>query len=197
MNKFIIFLSIITTFLFISACGEDKEQIDLSADDLINHGWIEYSAGNFESAIYRHQSALNMDAEKSEAFNGIGWAFIKLGKINDSIDSFKKAVTKDPNNADAHAGLAGAYFTAGSYELAIASALKALSINQNYESPHDPIKANNLRILLAESYYNMGNYASAKSQIEMIGTYGKTLDPSSPNYKNDLLLAIDELARKN
>jgi tetratricopeptide (TPR) repeat protein len=197
MNRFLVFIGIGLLFLIISGCGGDENSPILNADALISQGWIEYDAGNYEAAIYRHQSALNKDPEKAEAYNGIGWAYTKLGKVNDSIDNFKKSALKDPSNADAYAGLAGAYFIAGNYEQAIASAKLVLSLKTNYESPHDPIKANNIRILLAESYYNMGDYPSAKAQIELIGTYGKVLDPSSPSYPLDLLFAIDELAKKN
>lgn len=195
MSRFI-FLSIGIFVLILSGCGDDENPPVLDADALISQGWIEYDAGNYEIAIYRHQSALLKDSEKSEAYNGIGWAYTKLGKVDDSIDSFKKAILKDPSNADAHAGLAGAYFIAGNYEQAIASAKTVLSLKSNYESPHDPVKANNVRLLLAESYYNMGDYASAKAQIEMIGTYGKILDPSSSTYLLDILFAIDDLSKK-
>jgi tetratricopeptide (TPR) repeat protein len=130
------------------------------------------------------------------AYNGFGWAFSWLGKNNDSIDNFKKATSKNPGNADAHAGLAGVYFISGNYEQAIASAKQVLLISSDYQSPHDKMKGNNVRLLLAESYYNIGDYSSAKSQIEQLGADVKSLDPGSPSYLSDLLLAIDELSKK-
>jgi tetratricopeptide (TPR) repeat protein len=196
MNRYLAFIYIAFVIMLVSGCGGEDNLNVIDADMLIDQGWIEYSAGSYQNAIYRHQSALEMDSEKSEAYNGIAWAETKLGKIDASIDNFKKAVLKSPNNADAHAGLAGSYFTAGNYEQAIASGKSVLSINPNYESPHDPIKANNIRLLLAESYYNIGDYNSAKAQIEIIGIYGKTIDASSPDFTLNLLLAIDDLAKK-
>ncbi len=196
MKRFIIILCIGIFAMIFFGCGGDNESIILDADALISQGWIEYDAGNYEASIYRHQSALEKDAEKSEAHNGMGWSYTKLGKVDNSIDSFKKAILKDPSNADAHAGLMGSYFIAGNYEQAIASGKTVLSLKPNYESPHDPVNANNIRLILAESYYNMEDYASAKAQIELIGTYGKVLDSSSSTYPLDILIAIDELAKK-
>ena len=176
--------------------GSDEVIIRPNADTYVSQGWIEYTAGNYELAIERFQFALTKDPEKAEAYNAIGWSYARLGKVNDSIDNFKNATLKDPQNADAHAGLAGVYFISINYEQAIASAKQVLRIKSDYQSPHDKMKANNVRILLAESYYNIGEYPSAKSQIEQLGVYGKTLDSSSPTYLSDLLLAIDELSKK-
>ncbi|HGE69503.1 TPA: tetratricopeptide repeat protein [Candidatus Poribacteria bacterium] len=197
MRGFYVFIGLLLLAVsFISCGGDEQESVVVTAEMIVEQGWTEYSAGNYESAIIKFQSALAKSPEMSEAYNGIGWSNAKLGKISDSIDNFKKAVSKDPQNVDAHAGLAGVYFISGNYELAIASAKQALTIKFDYQSPHDKVKAGSLRLLLAQSYYNMGDYASAKAQIEILGIYGKTLDPSSPTYPSDLLLAIDELSRK-
>lgn len=193
---FILIVSLFFIILFIGCGGEEQEKTVLTADMIVEQGWVEYKAGNYESAIIKFQSALAKSPETSEAYNGIGWSNAKLGKISDSIDNFKKAVSKDPQNADAHAGLAGVYFISGNYELAIASAKQALTLRFDYQSSHDKVKAGNLRLLLAQSYYNMGDYASAKAQIEILGIYGMTLDPSSPTYPSDILLAIDEISKK-
>lgn len=197
MRRFCTLIGLLFFIISFMGCGgEEQEKIVLTADMIVDQGWIEYKAGNYESAIIKFQSALAKSPETSEAYNGIGWSNAKLGKISDSTDNFNKAVSKDPQNADAYAGLAGVYFISGSYELAIASAKQALTLRFDYQSPHDKVKAGNLRLLLAQSYYNMGDYASAKAQIEILGIYGKTLDPSSPTYPSDLLLAIDELSKK-
>ncbi len=197
MRQFFIFIGLLfLTISFISCGGDEPESTTLTADMVVSQGWTEYAAGGYESAIIKFQSALAMSPENSEAYNGIAWSNAKLGKVTDSVDNFKKAVSKNPQNADAHAGLAGIYFISSNYELTIASAKQALTIKFDYQSPHDKIKAGDLHLLLAQSYYNTGDYASAKAQIEMLGVYGKTLDPSSPTYSSDLLIAIDELSKK-
>ena len=198
MKQIVIFVNVLF-IVILYGCGGSEDVVSTKAD-YVNRGWIEYAAGSYEAAIEQFQFALTNDPEKAEAYNGIGWAYARLGKtrdeINDSIDNFKKATSKDPQNADAHAGLAGVYFISGDYEQAIASAEQVLRIKLDYQSPHDKMKANNVRLLLAESYYNIGDYSSAKSQIEQLGVYGKTFDPGSPTYLSDLLLAIEELSKK-
>jgi len=194
MKQIIIFINVLF-IVILYGCGGNEDVVSTKAD-YVNQGWIEYSAGSYEAAIAQFQFALTKDSENAEAYNGIGWSYARLGKTNDSIENFKVATSKDPQNADAFAGLAGSYYISGNYEQAIASGKQVLLIKLDYQSPHDKMKANNVRLLLAESYYNTGDYSSARSQIEQLGVYGKTLDPSSPTYLTDLLLAIDDLSKK-
>lgn len=181
--------------LLLAGCEEESStDIIPDVDEFISEGWKEYMACNYQDAIDKFQKALE-DTETSESYNGIGWSLARLGRIRDSIDSFNKATEKDPASADAHAGLAGAYFVDGDYERAIASAKQVLLIKPDYISHHDDIKTFDIRILLAECYYAIGNYAEAKNQVDMIGWAGKTLDPASPTYRADLVFVIEELSR--
>jgi len=189
----------------LAGCGDDEEIVAPDAGELISQGWKEYVAGNYEDAIAKHEEALELrqaaglpeDSADALAYNGIGWARARLGQIRDSIESFKKAVAKDPGNADAHAGLAGAYLADDDYERAIASAKLVLSMRPEYASHHDDIRAADIRILLAECYYNTGDYAAAEVQIDLLGGSGKALDAASPTYPADLLSLIEELAKKD
>lgn len=200
MERILIAINICLCFLAVGfvGCGEDETILGSDADRLISEGWQEYGAGNYEDAIVKCQQALDLeeDAASSEAYNGTGWARARLGQTLDSIDNFKKAVAKDPANADAHAGLAGMYFADDDYERSIASANLVLSLNPDYESHHDSIKATDIRILLAECYYYIGEYSDAEEQIELLGVSCKDLDPSSPSYTADLLSHIRELVKR-
>ncbi len=146
---------------------------------------------------YKYEEALAEGETSAEAHNGIGWCKARLGETQDAIDSFKKAVEKDTENADAYAGLAGAYFADADYERAIASARSVLSRSPEYSSHHDDIRTADIRVLLAESYYNVGDYTAARAQIDLLGGSGRTLDSSSPTYLADLLSVIEELTRRN
>lgn len=190
----ILFICIIAGGL--AGCGDDEAEPAPDASEFVSEGWEEYIAGNYEDAIAKFQKALAEDPAKAEAYNGIGWAKARLGQVRDSIDSFNNAVSKEPGNADAHAGLAGMYFADGDYERAIASANMALSLGTDYTSHHDDMKAFDIRILLAQCYYNIGNYDAARAQIDLLGGAGRTLDPSSPSYPVDLLSLIEELAEE-
>ena len=177
-------------FVGFAGCGDDAAVTAPDASEFVSQGWKEYSAGNYEYAIARFQEAVEIDPDNSEAFNGIGWAGARLGQVSESIEEFGKAITKDTANADAHAGLAGMYFIDGDYELAIASANSVLLLQPEYESHHDNIKANDIRILLAKCYYNTGKYAEAEAQTELLGGSGGISTLA------DLLSLIEELAEK-
>lgn len=190
------FISIFILISGLVGCGEDEEVSEPQADRLISEGWKEYVAGNYDDAILKFQQALEDEPDNAEAYNGIGWTKAKQGRINDSIESFKVAVTREPANADAHAGLAGAYLADGDYERAVASAKLVLSIDTEYSSVHDNINSAGIHVLLAECYYNMGNYSEARSEIDLLGDYGKSLDPDNPSYLADLLKIIEKLSEK-
>lgn len=200
MHRVLIIISITSIFLLaisLVGCGGDSAVIAPDADRLISEGWAEYGAGNYEDAISLYEEALVEDAANAEAHNGIGWSKARLGETLNAISSFNEAVTKDPSSADAYAGLAGAYFADGDYERAIASAKSVLSQSLEYSSHHDDIKSADIRVLLAECYYAIGDYTAAKAQIDLLGGSGRTLDPSSSSYLADLLIIIEELAKRD
>jgi len=179
---------------FIGCGGDDEVVIAPDAEEFISQGWKEYVAGNYEDAIAKYQKALAKNPDSSEAYNGIGWSKARLGLIQDAIENFGKAVAKAPSNVDAHVGLAGVHLADGDCERAIASAEPVLLLNPEYRSHHDDIKAAHVHILLAECYYNVGDYTAARAQIDILGDSGKRLDPSSPGYLADLLAVIEGLA---
>ncbi len=193
MERILIIIIICLLIGNLAGCGDDETVDGSGASRLISEGWAEYTAGNYEDAIAKHQDALAEDPSSAEAHNGIGWARARLGQTLDSIESFKQAVVKDPGNADAYAGMAGVYFIQGDYERAIAAAKSVLSRKPEYVSHHDDVKVADIRVLLAECYYNTGDYAAAEAQIDILGGAGRTPDPSSPAYLADLLSLIEKL----
>ncbi len=54
----------------------------------------------------------------------------------------------------------------------------------------DAINARSLRVLLASSFYGLGNYPSAQEQLNVLDP-NNGLDPLSPDYIRLLLLAIE------
>lgn len=197
MRQTLVFLNVFMIMSFIIiGCGDDKTESVPQSEVLIEEGWKEYIAGNYDLAIEKFQRALTEDSNNAEAYNGIGWSKAKLGQVEQSIDSFKSAIAKDPSKADSHAGLAGVYLAIGDYERAIASANRVISLDLKYISFHDDIDIRNIRLILAEAYFYRKDYTNARNQIELLGNTGKTLDPSSATYEKDLMLVIEELRKR-
>ncbi|MBD3182405.1 tetratricopeptide repeat protein [Candidatus Poribacteria bacterium] len=194
-TKTIIFpFLLVMLVVFIGCSDEEADEVPL-AEKRINEGWSEYMAANYSDAVIRHQQALDTDPDAAEAYNGIGWALARLNRISEAVENFQRAIAMEPSNADAHAGLAGAYMAERDYERAIASARAALSAQSEYFSPHDDIGVTELRILLAKSYYNRGEYSEARAQVDLLRG-ANDLDPSSSTYLQDLASAIQEVSAK-
>ena len=200
----------------IFGCGDDATVIDSGASALVSEGWAEYEAGNYGDAIVKFAGALTTDSSDSgvidcdsmltnvEAYDGIGWAKSRLGKTSDSIDNFRLAIEKGSANSedcededraylvylikDTYAGLAGMYLVEDDYEEAIASAESFLAISSDVEylSHHDDVDEDDVHIILAECYYNTGDYDLAREQIDLVGDSDR---------KEDLSSIIEELDR--
>ena len=198
MQRVLILINIFLLIVCVAGCGDDDTDVFIpSVDRLVSEGWAEYGYGNYEDAISKFEAALVEDETSAEACNGIGWSKARLGDTPGAIENLRLATTKDPDGADAYAGLAGAYFADSDYERAIASAQAALSRSPGYSSHHDDIRVADIRILLAECYYNVGEYTAARAQIDLLGGSGRTLDPSSPTYLADLLTVIEGLTARD
>ena len=197
MARALVFIGICLLVSGLTGCGGDETVFVPDAGELISEGWKEYGYGNYEDAIAKYEEALEEDSSSGEAHNGIAWAQARLGRIGDSIRSFKTAIGREPANVDAHAGLAGMYLADSNYEQAIASGILVLSLGPGYESHHDDIGTDDIRVLLAKCYYNVGEYSNARAQIDLLGGSGRSLDPASPTYQADLLSVIGELAKKS
>ena len=176
--------------LLCSACGggnglgpgearkrEDKlkERLPLS--------WENYQGGNFQGAIEAFTVTLEKadalegseavkNQVKAEAQNGIGWSFFRLQSLEDAASSFKQATQLDRRNADAWVGWAGVVLAQHRYNDAIQYANQALEVDPNYTSAlrqdgsgrdltHDVYDERHVRLVLAESYFQLGRYSAA------------------------------------
>jgi len=78
------------------------------------------------------------------------------------------------------------------YSAAISAAQAALGANATYVFAHDTaLDWKDLRLILAQSYFTLGQYTNANSEVQALG--GNTLDPQSPTFVADLLSEIQTL----
>ncbi|MFC1718308.1 tetratricopeptide repeat protein [Candidatus Poribacteria bacterium] len=153
--------------LGISGCGGDDDDDD--GPGLIEEGWDLFVAEDHEGAKAKFEEALTIEPitadVSAEANVGLGWVHGKLLNLQESIASFQSALAEDSQNADAHAGLALAYLADDKYDQAIASSDQALAIDPNYSFGATGITEQDLRVVLAESYYYKGDFEEAAIAI--------------------------------
>lgn len=176
--------------LWCSACGGGNGlgpgEARKREDKLKEHlplSWKGYRTGDFQGAIAAFTETLEKadqlegsdavkNTVKSEAQNGIGWSFFRLQNLDDASAAFKQATQLDRRNADAWVGWAGVVMAQRRYNDAIQYANQALEVDPNYSTEnrlddrgrdlaHDVYDERHVRLVLAESYFQLGRYSAA------------------------------------
>lgn len=176
--------------LLCSACGggnglgpgEARKRED-QLKERLPLNWKNYKTGDFQGAIAAFTETLEKadllegadgvkNAVKSEAQDGIGWSFFRLQDLDNASSSFKQATQLDRRNADAWVGWAGVVLAQRRYNDAIQYANQALEVDPNYTTAnrlddrgnnlaHDVYDQRHVRLVLAESYFQLGRYSAA------------------------------------
>jgi len=110
-NKLYILILALVCFPMIQNCGGSGggggTSDTIVANQLINDGWAAIAIGNYLTAQSAFAQAIALpttDAQRIEAYNGMGWSLAKNGKILESIPYFEVAAA---SNNEAKVGLAG------------------------------------------------------------------------------------------
>ena len=207
-RKYIIWLasiSIAVSVLIIGCGGEsagddddDNNDVILPPTDLypakIEEAWVEFESVNYNNAIASFREASEMDPLRSPAYLGLGWCYALLDGMDNSLSNFDIFITKESESPDGYAAEAFVFLAQNEYEKAITAANEAISLGgDGYVFSHIPdVQTRSLRLLIAESYYAIGQYEDAQAQIDILEP-DNGLDEGSRTYEQDLLLEIEDL----
>ena len=190
-----------------------------SAETLTFEGWDSYRGSSdpldLAEAERLFSNAISLDPSFSEAHNGLGWLNLqRAGQESGSEErsrllerartNYQRAIAADPQNEDAWAGLAGLELAANNWVAARDAANRALEINPQYFSSHDNVDFRDLHIVLAQSFFHLGNFIETPSTLDPNNSLFH-LDFLEPGFKEvyleteppltppDLILKIEEL----
>ncbi|MBW7996766.1 MAG: hypothetical protein FVQ81_09420 [Candidatus Glassbacteria bacterium] len=167
-------------------------------DSEINRGWDRFSEGNFGLATIDFRNALDLDSRRlwPEAYIGLAWSLAMQDSVDRSISHFNTAMSKTPSSgadsADVFAGLGLSYreVSPPNFTLVRSNVQSALAIDSLYVFQHrSSINSDDLNAVLAEAFFNIGEYDSAA----VIADPAAMLDPGSDSYLTDLLSKINVL----
>ena len=63
------------------------------------------ATGKYDAAIEDFNAALNVNANNSDAWAGLGFCYEKLNDRAKAVESYQRAVVVDPGNSQARAAL--------------------------------------------------------------------------------------------
>ncbi len=179
----------------------DQPSADVKAEvqQLIQEGWTAFESGDFTTAVDKFTQAVvkennQYDTLRAEALGGRGWSRIYLGELNDARNDFDGANRKSTHpevKNDIYAGYGLVFNALNQYNSCVKIIEPLLQSTPDYEFSHRPaVNAFRLRLLVAQSYYAMGNFAKVAAHLDI-------LEPDyAPHNANDpeaLLQAIERL----
>ncbi len=176
--------------------GDDGGGPGDTAASLTASGWALFEQGEYEQAMDKFHQALGLDDEYADAYNGMGWSRAKTDSLATALWNFGMCVMNDPDLTEGYAGCAPVYrdydTEPAHFDSAIAFANTALTQESAFEFSHDEeFDWRDLRLIMAQSYYGLGEFLSAKSQVDALG--GVSLDPGSATFVEDLGAEIERL----
>jgi len=184
--------SIVALVLLLISCGTDFDDT-VDVNELVSSGWEKYAAGEFDEALNLFNQAILADNQSSDAQIGIGWSFFGKQKAQSAINEFEKALVLKSDATDAYVGLSGAYLAVENYKSAIENAQAALDQQPDYTFAHNPlITSRNLHLVIAKSYYFLGNL---EQSLDSIRTIDESIEVEKNNLESELPKILEKLTQ--
>ncbi|MGD8627994.1 MAG: tetratricopeptide repeat protein [bacterium] len=193
----LISMACLCSIVMVLGCGGDGGGGPTdTAQSLTASGWALFEQGEYEQAIGKFERALGLDADYADAFNGLGWSHAKLDSLANSLENFGMCVSTAPSLTEGYAGCAPVYrdydAEPAHFDSAVAFAGTALTQDSDFEFSHDEnFDWRDLRLIMAQSYYGLGEFLLAKGQVDALG--GVSLDTESDTFVEDLAAEIERL----
>ena len=164
---------IVVISLVVGGCERKGKNIPINPPTVTTHladAWSYFEKDDYDNALISFKAAKDRDAMAVEAYNGLAWSFARTHKYLDAVSNFQilLSLTDNPSmQADAYAGLAFVNSATEDDLAAIAYVEKTLASAPQYSFQHDSkINVTSLRVLVAKSYCNMGDFLKAMIEVE-------------------------------
>ncbi|CUS79902.1 Abnormal spindle-like microcephaly-assoc'd, ASPM-SPD-2-Hydin [Candidatus Kryptonium thompsonii] len=151
---------------------------------LIQSGWQSFSNKNYDDAFTKFDQAVSLsransryDSLQAEAECGRGWSRAYKREFslarNDLLNSLAHQSVSQSVSLNSKAGIALVHHALNEFSSAIQRALEVLNANPNYVFAYDNrVYYKRLRLVLAQSYYTLGDFQSAAQQLDIIDPAG-------------------------
>lgn len=154
----------IMALLTITAC--DKKETKENYDGLVDNGGDQFESGDYATALGSFKDAIAKDSTLAEAYSGAGWCEIQLDNLDNAAQTFARGITKTDVPADLNAGYGFVLSASGDYTACITQAEQALQKDPNWTFTYGlGLNKDDLRLMKAQSYYLLGQYASALNEV--------------------------------
>lgn len=125
----------------LSLCLSGYALAENATQDLLQKGYEQTQAGQFDAALETLQEARDKDPDSSLIRTRLGGIRLLRQEYTDGIKDFQQAIILDQNNAVAFIGMSVAYLHMGQYSLARAALDEAARLDPNKQSEIDKVVA--------------------------------------------------------
>jgi tetratricopeptide (TPR) repeat protein len=197
MQKRLVLLMVILmgALLFYLSC-EEKGVEKVTASELISKGWLKFEGGDLSGAGSDFSAALSISTipgDSGGAYLGLGWAELRQSHGGLAENNLVKYLLLAPGDNDGRAGLAFAYLAQEKFQSAIDTANAVLSSSSTWSFSHDPsINHLDLRLLLAQSYYELADFEASLGIVQYFDP-DFNVDPNTHEGRIALAEKIDSL----
>lgn len=185
-----------TASIILSAgCGDGKSSkpVVRTYEEMIETGWEDFRAGDYNSALVEFKFALSLDVTRYEAFSGVGWSYAMIDSFYPSRYALLECLERNPVLVDPLIGLAAIYRDLPDFRMAVDYCRQALLADPDFEFQHQPrFDWKDIMLILAECYFALGQYDLAYAEIQALDPE-VDLDPAAESFNSDLLQEIEAL----
>ncbi len=164
----------------------------------VSKGWSLFTQGNYALAATSFRSAVSRDVlqDHFEAHIGLGWAMAMQDSLQKAVLNFDLALARAPEDSrdsvNILSGLSFVYrdLNPPDYQKVRDDALAVLEKDPSFVFAYrTSINSQDINAVLAEAYFNLGQYEEAAAIADPTGT----LDPTDTDYNQQLLSKINQM----
>lgn len=171
-----------------------------SYEERVDAGWTSFATGDYDDARQAFAAAIPENADRLDAYVGLGWAELRLGNEEDAHAAFQSGSTRaggDGLHADLAAGWAFAWHARTTapdhYAESNARIEDAEELAPDWSLPADSRwNRNDLRWLAAANHFARGEFAESLLRVRQLDP-SFTADVATPAGQAALALRIEEL----
>ncbi|HMW31861.1 MAG TPA: tetratricopeptide repeat protein [bacterium] len=154
--------------LWVLSCGGDSGR-SVSYSETVERGATALNEGSYAEAIKHFSDALAMNADRPEAFAGLGWAYLFSDSVEASEAAFSDGSMLANPGADLQAGYAFLLGVKKNHASSNARIVSVLAAEPQWSLSYGlNIDYKDLYLLKAENHFLLGEYASSLTAVKQI-----------------------------
>ncbi|MBI1961672.1 MAG: tetratricopeptide repeat protein [Parcubacteria group bacterium] len=170
-------------YRFQGGLPDSSKKAQTKVKELIAEALELVRAGKFTQAESRYLSAIKVDPESTDAYQGLGDAYLGMGELGQALETFEYYTRQWPQEARGFASLAAVLLAQGKLEGAKDHLLHALSIDNEVVEYH---------MDLADVYLRLNDPEKALSSLQKV----QALAPNNPKVLDQLFTVSVLLGNK-